>query len=74
MLTESLPDSFFPGPMPFGTKDGYTVYVYASVQVCQPACSGERGEGGEGQGGGAREACVFVCDTSACMCAFTHVI
>lgn len=33
VLTNSLPDSFFPGPMPFSTGDGCTVQILASVQV-----------------------------------------
>jgi hypothetical protein len=33
VLSNSLPDSFFPGPMPFSNKDGYTMQVLASVQV-----------------------------------------
>ncbi|WIA30633.1 hypothetical protein OEZ86_000711 [Tetradesmus obliquus] len=32
VLSNSLPDSFFPGPMPFSNKDGYTMQVLASVQ------------------------------------------
>ncbi len=33
VLSNSLPDSFFPGPMPCSTGDGHTVQVLASVQV-----------------------------------------
>lgn len=33
VLSNSLPDSFFPGAMPFSNKDGYTIQVLASVQV-----------------------------------------
>lgn len=33
VLSSSMPDSFFPGPMPFSNKDGYTLQVLASVQV-----------------------------------------
>lgn len=33
VLSNSMPDSFFPWPMPFSNKDGYTLQVLASVQV-----------------------------------------
>ena len=33
LLTDSLPDSFFPDALPFSTKDGYTVLNMCSVQV-----------------------------------------
>jgi hypothetical protein len=40
VLSNSLPDSFFPGPMPFSNRDGYTLQVLASVQVrCSLCCT-----------------------------------
>lgn len=33
LLTDSLPDSFFPNALPFSTKDGYTLLNMCSVQV-----------------------------------------
>jgi hypothetical protein len=46
VLSNSLPYSFFPGPMPFSNRDGYTMQVLASVQVSfhviaarTPSCS-----------------------------------
>jgi hypothetical protein len=35
VLTANLPDSFFHGPTPFDSGDGYTVQVLSSVQVGQ---------------------------------------
>lgn len=33
VLTNSLPDAFFPGPMPYSSGDGYTIQSLCSVQV-----------------------------------------
>jgi hypothetical protein len=39
VLANSLPDSFFPGPMPFSAGDGSSVQVLSSVQVRPPSSS-----------------------------------
>ena len=34
VLSDGLPDTFMPSPLPFSTKDGYEIQVLCSVQVC----------------------------------------
>ncbi len=39
VLSANLPDSFFHGPTPFESGDGYTVQVLSSVQVSPAAAA-----------------------------------
>eukprot|EP00878_Enallax_costatus_P029555 GHUV01032063.1.p1 GENE.GHUV01032063.1~~GHUV01032063.1.p1 ORF type:complete len:232 (-),score=35.40 GHUV01032063.1:710-1405(-) len=43
VLSNSMTDSFFPGPMPFSNKDGYTLQILASVQVTPTRNGGVHG-------------------------------